>query len=68
MPTKIAEEMWELAEGGEMPADFAKTVESYMKCKCVYGPVPFGTADFAACMLNYKLFKAFTKKGGKRDE
>ena len=68
MPIKIAAEMWETSEGGEMPADFARTVETYMKCKCVFGPLQFDTADFAACMLNYKLYKSFAKKGAKHDE
>ena len=68
MPIKQAAEMWEASEGGEMPADFARTVETYMKCKCVFGPLQFTPEDFAACMLNYKLYKSFVKKGAKRDE
>lgn len=68
MPTKIAAEMWELTEGGEMPADFSRTVETYMKCKCVFGPEVFTTADFAACVLSYKFYKAVAKKVVKSDE
>lgn len=68
MPNKEIAEMWETSEGGEMPADFARTVEAYIKYKGVFAPLPFTTADFAACMLNYKLYKSFAKKGEKQDE
>lgn len=62
MDMSMASEMWEATEGGEMPAEFAKTVESYMKHKCAFMPLPFTEGDFAACVMNYKLFKAFAAK------
>lgn len=65
---RIAREMWELRGEGEMPADFAKTVESYMRDKCVFGSVAFTVEDFAACRMAYKLFKAFSRKAKKDGE
>lgn len=69
MDLNLAAEMWEVSEGGEMPAEFRKTVESYMRHKCALVPLPFTEADFAVCVLNYKLFKAIApKKSAKKEE
>ena len=62
MDLSLAVEMWEVSEGGEMPAEFRKTVESYMRHKCALAPQPLTEADFAVCVLNYKLFKAIAPK------
>ena len=58
----LAREMWEASEGGEMPAEFARTVESYMKHKSAIAPMPFTEGDFAACVMNFKLYKSFIAK------
>ena len=69
MDLSLAAEMWEVSEGGEMPAEFRKTVESYMRHKSAIAPLPFTEADFAVCVLNYKLFKAIAaKKPAKKEE
>ena len=69
MDMTLAAEMWEASEGGEMPAEFKKTVESYMRHKCILAPRPFTESDFAACVMNFKLFKALaSKKAAKKDE
>ena len=62
MDKSLAAEMWEATEGGEMPADFVKTLESYMKHKCALMPLPLTEGDFAACVMNYKLYKSFSAK------
>ena len=67
MDMALAKEMWEASEGGEMPAEFRKTVESYMRHKCILAPQPFTESDFAACVMNFKLFKALAAKKSKKD-
>ena len=67
MDMALAKEMWEASEGGEMPAEFRKTVESYMRHKCILAPLPFTEGDFAACVMNFKLFKALAAKKSKKD-
>ena len=69
MDLNLAAEMWDASEGGEMPAEFRKTVESYMRHKSALTPQPFTEGDFAACVMNYKLFKALaSKKAAKKEE
>lgn len=73
MDMTLAAEMWEASEGGEMPAEFKKTVESYMRHKCILSPQPFTEGDFSACVMNFKLFKALAprkapKKEGAKEE
>jgi len=68
MDMNLAAEMWEVTEGGEMPAEFRKTVESYMRHKCAFAPEPFTPSDFATCVMLYKLLKSFAgKKATKKD-
>lgn len=69
MDMSLATEMWEASEGCETPAEFKKTVESYMRHKSILAPQPFTDGDFAACVMIYKLFKALAsaKKAAKKE-
>ena len=62
MDMRDLKEMWETTGDGEMPDAFVKTVESYMRSKCVFGPEPFTVADFAVCRTIYALYKSFAQR------
>lgn len=55
-------EMWETTEGGEMPEQFSKLVESFVRRKGVFAPQPFTESDYATCVMLYRFANRKPKK------
>lgn len=62
MNKKQLAEMWETTEGGEMPEQFLKLVESFVRRKSVFAPQPFTEGDYATCVMLYRFANRKPKK------